>query len=78
MIIWINGAFGSGKSTIAELLHSKIELSHIYDSEQVGYFLGDSFPTEMNVKIHGRNSRLIDVYKPLKVTLTVKKSIRII
>lgn len=33
MIIWINGAFGSGKSTTAELLHSKIEFSHIYDQE---------------------------------------------
>lgn len=47
MIIWINGAFGSGKSTIAELLHLKIEISHIYDPEQVGYFLWDNFPDEM-------------------------------
>jgi len=47
MIIWLNGAFGIGKSTIAELLHSKIEISHKYDPEQVGYFLWDSFPTEM-------------------------------
>jgi deoxyadenosine/deoxycytidine kinase len=44
MIIWINGTFGSGKSAIAELLHLKIEISHIYDPEQVGYFLWDSFP----------------------------------
>lgn len=35
MIIWIKGAFGSGKSTTAELLHSKIEFSHIYDPELV-------------------------------------------
>lgn len=38
MIIWINGALGSGKSTTAELLNLNIELSHIYDPEQVGYF----------------------------------------
>lgn len=50
MIIWINGAFGSGKSTTAELLHSKIEKSHIYDPEQVGYFLWDSFPDNMKKK----------------------------
>ena len=38
MIIWINGAFGIGKSTIAETLNSKIKNSHIYDPEQVEYF----------------------------------------
>ncbi|MDZ5001682.1 tunicamycin resistance protein [Clostridium perfringens] len=47
MIIWINGAFGSGKSTIAELLHLKIEISHIYAPEQVGYFLWGNFPDEI-------------------------------
>lgn len=50
MIIWINGAFGSGKSTTAELLHSKLEFSHIYDPEQAGYFLWGSFPIEMKEK----------------------------
>ncbi|MVX65671.1 tunicamycin resistance protein [Clostridium chromiireducens] len=50
MIIWINGAFGSGKSTTAELLHSKIEFSHIFDPEQVGYFLWDNFPAELKEK----------------------------
>ena len=39
-----------GKSITAELLHSKIEFSHIYDPEQVGYFLWDSFPKEMKQK----------------------------
>lgn len=47
MIIWINGAFGSGKSSTADLLHSKIESSHIYDPEQVGYFLWSNFPENM-------------------------------
>lgn len=50
MIIWINGAFGIGKSTAAELLHSQIENSHIYDPEQVGYFLWDNFPENMKRK----------------------------
>jgi deoxyadenosine/deoxycytidine kinase len=50
MIIWINGPFGVGKSTTAELLHSKIEFSHVYDPEQVGYFLWDSLPIEIKAK----------------------------
>lgn len=50
MIIWINGAFGSGKSTTAESLHLRISNSHIYDPEQVGYFLWDSFPEGMKNK----------------------------
>ncbi len=50
MIIWINGAFGSGKSTVAEKLHERIEWSHIFDPEQVGYFLWDNFPEELKEK----------------------------
>ncbi|MFT8348380.1 tunicamycin resistance protein [Clostridium saccharoperbutylacetonicum] len=50
MIVWINGPFGVGKSSTAELLHSKIESSHLYDPEQVGYFLWDNFPKEMKEK----------------------------
>ena len=47
MIIWINGAFGVGKSKTAELLQCNLKKSHIYDPEQVGYFLWDNFPKEM-------------------------------
>lgn len=50
MIIWINGAFGSGKSTVAEELNKKIINSFIYDPEQVGYFLWDNFPNELKEK----------------------------
>lgn len=50
MIIWLNGAFGSGKSTIAELLHKKLKHCHIYDPEQVGYFLWDNLPHELTRK----------------------------
>lgn len=50
MIIWLNGAFGSGKSTIAELLHKKLKHCHVYDPEQVGYFLWDNFPHELTRK----------------------------
>ncbi|MHC1693739.1 MAG: hypothetical protein AB9835_00380 [Eubacteriales bacterium] len=50
MILWINGAFGSGKSSVAEAIHNKIEKSFIYDPEQVGYFLWENFPDEMKRK----------------------------
>ena len=50
MIIWINGAFGSGKSSVAEKINKKICKSFIYDPEQVGYFLWDNFPDEMKRK----------------------------
>jgi AAA domain len=39
MIIFINGAFGVGKTTIAETLVSRIPNSLLFDPEEVGYFL---------------------------------------
>lgn len=39
MIIFINGAFGIGKSSVAELLVNKISNSLIFDAEEVGYML---------------------------------------
>lgn len=50
MIIWLNGAFGSGKSTVAQILTEKIGKSYIYDPEEVGFFLWDVFPEEMKRK----------------------------
>ena len=50
MIVWLNGAFGSGKSTVAEILTEKIGKSHIYDPEEVGFFLWDVFPEKMKRK----------------------------
>jgi len=50
MIIWINGAFGSGKSSVAEAINKKIAQSFVYDPEQIGYFLWDVFPDEMKRK----------------------------
>lgn len=39
MIIFINGSFGVGKSSVAELLVKKIPNSLLYDAEEVGYML---------------------------------------
>lgn len=47
MIIWINGCYGVGKTETANRLHQKMKDSHIYDPEQLGYFLWHSFPASM-------------------------------
>lgn len=39
MIIWINGSFGVGKTTIAENLKSKLINAIVYDPEKIGEFL---------------------------------------
>ena len=50
MIIWINGAFGAGKSTVAERLQEKIPDSYLYDPENVGAFLWDNSPDALSRK----------------------------
>lgn len=47
MIILVNGAFGVGKTTVAERLHSEIHNSMIYDPEMVGYLLREMLPLEI-------------------------------
>ena len=49
MIIWINGAFGIGKTQTAYELNHRINNSFIYDPELVGFFLAKSFPPELRV-----------------------------
>jgi predicted kinase len=39
VIIWINGAFGAGKTTLAEELHRRLPDAVIFDPEDVGYML---------------------------------------
>ncbi len=46
MIIWINGAFGSGKTTVAYELHKRLQNSFVYDPENIGYFLRKNTPPE--------------------------------
>lgn len=47
MIIWLNGAFGSGKSSVAENICKRLDAAHLYDPEQVGFFLWENLPREM-------------------------------
>ena len=39
MIVWLNGAFGAGKTTTARLLARRLPQARIFDTEYVGYML---------------------------------------
>lgn len=45
MIVWINGAFGGGKTTLAEELHRRLPAALAFDPEYVGYILTKWAPT---------------------------------
>ncbi|RAV03451.1 AAA family ATPase [Paenibacillus sp. YN15] len=49
MILWINGAFGSGKTTSAYELHRRLPQSFVYDPENIGYFLFKNMPTRLRL-----------------------------
>lgn len=44
MIIWINGAFGSGKTTCTYELNRRLPDSFVYDPENIGYFIRKNIP----------------------------------
>ncbi|ANS74411.1 tunicamycin resistance protein [Paenibacillus yonginensis] len=44
MILWINGAFGSGKTTVSYELNRKLPNSFVYDPENAGYFIRNNTP----------------------------------
>jgi len=44
MILWINGAFGAGKTTAAFELNRRIPGSFVYDPENVGDFIRKNSP----------------------------------
>lgn len=44
MILWINGAFGSGKTTVSYALHRRLPDSFVYDPENIGFFLRKNMP----------------------------------
>ncbi len=46
MIVWLNGAFGAGKTTVAYELHRRLEHSFVYDPENAGFFLRKNMPPE--------------------------------
>ena len=44
MIIWLNGAFGAGKTTVACELECRLTGAYLYDPENIGYFLRKNTP----------------------------------
>lgn len=44
MIIWINGPFGIGKTTVASMLALRIENSFVFDPEEVGFMIRQLTP----------------------------------
>ena len=44
MIIWINGAFGAGKTQTAYELRRRIKHAYVYDPENAGYFIRENVP----------------------------------
>jgi hypothetical protein len=47
MIVWINGAFGSGKTQTAFELNRRIPNSFVYDPENLGFFLSKNIPSSI-------------------------------
>jgi predicted kinase len=46
VIIWINGGFGAGKTTLAEELHRRLPDAVVYDPEDVGIMLWKWLPSD--------------------------------
>ena len=46
MIIWLNGGFGAGKTTLAEELHGRLPDAVVYDPEDVGIMLWKWLPSD--------------------------------
>ncbi len=46
MIIWINGAFGAGKTTLARELHRRLPDAVVYNPEDVGLMLWKWMPPD--------------------------------
>lgn len=47
MVIWVNGAFGSGKTSTAYELKERLLNTYVYDPEEVGFFIRDNIPADI-------------------------------
>ena len=68
MIIWINGAWGAGKTTTAIELHNRVENSFIFDPEETGFLINKSFPKEL----HQPDFQMFKEWREINVTLLKK------
>lgn len=46
-VIWINGAFGAGKTQTAYELERRISGAYVYDPENAGYFIRKNLPDDI-------------------------------
>ena len=44
MLLWLNGAFGAGKTSVAEALCRRLPGAFLYDPENAGQFLRQNLP----------------------------------
>ncbi|MFC1435371.1 AAA family ATPase [Streptacidiphilus sp. N1-3] len=44
MIVWVNGPFGAGKTTTTALLQQALDGALLFDPEEVGFVIRQSFP----------------------------------
>ncbi|MDE6914261.1 MAG: AAA family ATPase [Lachnospiraceae bacterium] len=49
MLIWINGAFGAGKTQAAYELQRRLPNSFVYDPENIGFFLQKNIPPSIHM-----------------------------
>lgn len=47
MIIWINGPFGAGKTTLAKRLRDRRSKSLIFDPEEIGFVVKETVPMRL-------------------------------
>lgn len=50
MILWLNGAFGSGKTQTAYAIHRRLPGSMVYDPEKLGYLLQAAMPPSLRLQ----------------------------
>lgn len=68
MIIMINGAFGVGKTSVAEALNRVLDNSMLYDPEEVGYMLRNILTTEtMESAENTGDFQDLDLWKTLTI-----------
>lgn len=68
MIIMINGAFGVGKTTIANVLQNEINNSMIFDPEEIGYMLRNVIPIDIKrIESPMGDFQDLDLWKELTV-----------
>lgn len=47
MLLWLNGAFGAGKTSVAEALCRRLPGAFLYDPENAGQFLRRNLPEQL-------------------------------